>query len=143
MIKDKDGIIQCLSWVELLLNIPSKTRKKMRKICLNGLNLFKKGKPSQEGSELVRFLKEDCEFIGYATNIQYVMESGETKEQEDSLWSHPFSIPTVLYKVKGVPMIVVANENLDYNNNVLDSIPSNKSNSELDDFIKGVKGIQG
>lgn len=142
MIK-KDGIVESLSWVELLINLPSSTRKGIRKICLKGIKLFKRGEVSDQGDECVRFLKEDCKFIGYAVNICYVMESGSNKQEENSLWVHPFSVPTPLYKVKGSPLLVVGNENLEYNNSVLSKIPANKYNKELLNFIKGTKGIQG
>jgi hypothetical protein len=143
MLKDHEEIITSLSWVELLLAISGKARRGLRKKCLDGIRFFKKGKPSEQGDECVRFLKEDCTFIGYAVNICYVMEQGESKTEEETIWIHPFSVPSPLYKVKGVPLMVVGNENLDYNKNVLNNIPANKYNEELRDFITNVRGIQG
>lgn len=142
MIK-QNGIVSGLSWVLDLLQFPVPARRKVKKIALSGIRLFKKGKKSSEGEHVHQFLTEDCEFIGFALNMSYVMENSKYKDELNNVWVHPFSTPTLLYKVKGLPMLVVSNENLDYNNSALSMIESNKFNDELMRVLKNSRGIQG
>lgn len=142
MIKS-DGIITALTWVKQLISVPITERKKLRKLCLKGIKLFKKGKATSDGEEAERFLREDCEFIGFAVNISYIMESSKHKDELGCLWVHPFSGPTLLYKVKNAPMLVVSNANLNYNKSSLENIDMNKYNKKLMSVLKNSKGIQG
>lgn len=142
MIKN-DNVIAALTWVKQLITFPVSERKKLRKICLNGIKLFKKGKESDEGREAARFLKEDCEFIGYAVNISYVMENSKHEDELGCLWVHPFSGPTLLYKVKNAPMLVLSNENLNFNKSNLQYIEMNKYNKKLMSVLNNSRGIQG
>jgi hypothetical protein len=138
-----DGIVTALSWVKQIITLPVKERKKLRKICLKGIKLFKKGKESSEGEEIERFLKEDCDFIGFAVNISYVMENSKYDDELSALYVHPFSAPTLLYKVKNAPMLVVSNENLNYNKSSLQNIEMNKYNKKLMSILRNSRGIQG
>lgn len=142
MIKS-DGIVTALSWVKQIIKMPVRERKKLRKLCLKGIKLFKKGKESAEGDEVERFLKDDCEFIGFAVNISYVMENSKHDDELEALYVHPFSGPTLLYKVKNTPMLVVANENLNYNKSSLQNIEMNKYNKKLMSILRNSRGIQG
>lgn len=142
MIKE-NGIITALSWVKDLLLFSPSRRKKMRKLALESLKKFKQGKESDEGIELVRGLEEEAEFIGFVPNVSYVKEMAKDAEDLSSIFVHPFGSPTLLYKVKGKPILLLTNANLEYNKSKLEEIPHNKYQKKLMNVVKNTLGITG
>ena len=142
MIKE-GGIVTALTWVRDLLSFPVSARKKVRRIILKGILNFKKGKPSQEANEFIDGLKKNGQFIGFATNVSYVMEDSPNDEELNALWVHPFSEPTLLYKLKGLPVLIVTNPNIEYNDSVLNKIDNNNFNKELKKVLTNIRGING
>lgn len=142
MIKES-GIVTALSWVKDMLSFPVSARKKIRRLTLDGILKFKKGKVSKESQEFVDGLKANGQFIGFATNISYIMENAKYDEELDSIWVHALSQPSLLYKLKGLPVLVVTNPNIEYNDSVLNKIENNKFNKELMKILKNSRGING
>ncbi len=142
MIKE-GGIVTGLTWVKDLLSFPVLARKKIRRLVLKGILNFKKGKPSEEAIELIEGLKKNGQFIGFATNISYVMENSPYDDELDSLWVHPLSEPSLLYKLKGLPVLIVTNPNIEYNDSVLNKIEYNKFNKELKNVLTNIRGLNG
>lgn len=115
-------------WVNILINSKAMTRYRMVKHCLKAIKLFNKGEKSPEGDEFYRFLtKADKTLIGFAPDISYIMVDHKDKSNLNVLWNHNFSIPTLLYHIKGTPFLLLANANLDYNNSKLLEIDENKA----------------
>lgn len=142
MIKE-GGIVSALTWVLTMLKSSVSNRKKHFKIAMEGiLHRDPSGKATEENTELVDFLLNDCEFVGFTPNISYIMANG-SKEERESIWVHPFSVPATLFKVKGKPLLIVANANLDYNDTVLSKIEHNKYSKDLIKSLKNIRGITG
>jgi hypothetical protein len=142
MIKE-DGIVTALSWVKDLLNFPVSARKKVRKMVLDGIKNFKKGKPSKEAEEFLELLKQEGQLVGFATNITYVMESAKYDDELESIWVHPLSEPSLLYKIKDMPILIVTNPNIEYNDSVLNKIEQNKYNKVLRKVVSNSRGLNG
>lgn len=132
------AVVQALSWVFLLVKASVSQRKKARKLALDGIEHFKKGGPSKEGKDLVKDLKKNYHFVGFAPNVIYVKESGP-KQDLKYQWVHPFSVPTLLYKHKKLPMLVMVNGNLDLNDSRLRKIGKNVKLDELQNIL-GITG---
>jgi hypothetical protein len=131
-------VITALTWAYQLTKSKIPDRKKVRHLVMNGIKNFKLGKPSKAGDDLVKSLKKDFEFIGFSPNIMYIKEDGPKKHTEVQ-WVHPFSVPTLLFKNKKLPYLVLVNPNLDFNDSRLRKIDQNLSLEEL----QGVLGITG
>ena len=137
------GIVSALTWALTMLKSSARTRMKHFKIAIEGLlHRNKDGKITKENEEMVEYLLNDAEFIGFTPNISYIMPKGG-KEELDNLWVHPFSVPTLLFKVKDKPLLIVANANLDYNDSVLSKIEHNKYSKQLISSLKNIRGITG
>jgi len=140
MIKE-GGVVSYLTWAVTLLRSSVTTRINHFKIAIEGI-LLKGGKPTKQSKELTGYLLNDCDFIGFVPNISYIMGKGDSNEIKN-LWVHPFSTPTMLFKVKDQPLLVVANANLDYNDSVLTKIDHNQYSKEIMKTLKNIKGITG
>jgi hypothetical protein len=103
-----------------------KKRLEWVKLVLNHIENFDKGKSKKEGEELIKELKKNYILIGFAPNITYVKHDG-AKEDLKYQWVHPFGTPTLLYKHKKLPTLLLVNGNLDFNNSRLNKIDKNKS----------------
>ena len=132
------GIVTALTWAYTLTKAKIPDRKQVRKLVIDGLKKFKKGKVSEEGTKFVKNLQKDFEFVGFAPNIFYIKESGPKKHTEVQ-WVHPFSVPTLLYKHKKLPYLILTNPNLDFNDSRLRQIDQNVSLEELQNIL-GITG---
>lgn len=142
MIKDS-GVISGLSWVADMIGFSVAHRKKVRRLVMEGILNFKRGKPSKEATEFVNYLKQEGQFVGFATNMTYIMENSKHADELESIWIHPLSEPSLLYKIKGMPILIVTNPNIEYNNSVLNKIEANKYNKILHKIIKTSRGLNG
>lgn len=140
----KDGkVVSGLSWVADMLSFSVTARKKIRRMVLEGIFNFKRGKPSKEAADFVNYLKQEGQFVGFATNMSYIMENSKYAEELDSIWIHPLSEPSLLYKIKDMPILIVTNPNIEYNNTVLNKLEGNKYNKILQKVIKNSRGLNG
>lgn len=115
-------------WVNILIDSKTTVRHNLVKHCLNAIKLFKKGEKSKAGDDCLKFLTAaDKQLIGFAPEISYIMVDHKDKSNLNIMWNHKFSIPTLLYHVKGTPFLLLANANLDYNNSKLLEIDDNKA----------------
>jgi predicted secreted acid phosphatase len=142
VIKDS-GIVSGLSWVADILGFSVTNRKKVRRLVLEGILNFKRGKPSKEATDFVNYLKQEGQFVGFATNMTYVMENSKYADELESIWIHPLSEPSLLYKIKDMPILIVTNPNIEYNDSVLNKIEENKYNKILQKVIKNSRGLNG
>lgn len=140
------------TWVLTLTNSPSATRKKVKKAIFEGMKYFnakfKKIGPKESHKNVLSELEGDTEysvksydpdvmafikqlekeqgfeFIGFSDQITYIKESG-SKDQLEALWEHPFGSPTLLYKIKGLPALIIAGPDIEFNDSIRNKIPSN------------------
>jgi len=106
--KDDGEVIFHLPWVELILSIPAKERKKWVAQMLEGLKTYREGASKPKGSKWLSDWVggKDFDLIGFAPNIQYVKVDGSLEELK-ALWVHPWGSPVLVYKHKHLPMITL------------------------------------
>jgi len=123
-----------LKWVNIFIESKTSVRQNIVKHCLEAVRLFKKGAKSKAGEDCYKFLTaSDKQLIGICPDISYIMANHKDKSNMNVLWNHKFSVPTLLYHIKGTPFLLLANANLDYNNSKLLEIDENKS---MEDDLK-------
>ena len=136
----EDGVVTGLSWVKTLLNAPVKARSKAKKLVLEAIKIFKKGKPSDEGDDLYALLtSKNVKFVGFTPNITYIKEKSEYRDELSALWCHPFSTYSLLYKHSDLPILIIANPNLEFNESCLKKISANSNIKELRNML-GITG---
>lgn len=127
-------------WVNILFCLDQKQRKILVEKVLEAIWIFKKGKPSPEGDKAVDLLTSNkVELIGIVPDINYIRVSSKDKADLEPLWNHRFSVPTLLYRVKDSPFLLLANPNVEYNDCKLLEIDENSDLKELRD-IAGIIG---
>lgn len=143
------------TWVKVILDSPSKVRKNLRMAVLNGLktynakfkktgvneswdqtndvaeyfrgpNLWKITKTDEAVRKFHNDLKNErgFEFVGIVPWIDYIMESG-SQEKLEALWNHEFGSASLLYKVKGLPALVIVNPDMALHDATVNKIPGN------------------
>lgn len=143
-------MMNLLSWAMTMLNADVGEREDFVGFVLDSIKNFKKGEVSPEGKEAVAFLKNDCHLIGFCPSTTYIMHKERGEGSLNVFWEHPFSIPTLLYKHKKLPFLILSNGNLDFDDSRLvkmNSIAKIEVNEELDGEVNfetdGVQGITG
>lgn len=126
-------------WCSELLKSTESERKKAKKIALDGILKYNKGKETQKGKELVEFLEKDCEFVGFIPHVAYVKSESNTKSELKAVWVHPFAQRTLLYKIKGSPCLIICNSSIELNDSALRKIDGNHTIEELFN-IGGITG---
>ena len=131
-------VVKTLTWAIQMLQMKVSQRTKTRKLCLDHIENFKRGKPSDEGTTLVESLKKDFQFIGFSPNVYYIKEKGPANDL-NVMWVHPFSTPALLFKHKKLPCLLITNGNIEFNSSRLKKIKANNGLDNLDDIL-GITG---
>jgi hypothetical protein len=143
-------MLNMLTWATTLLDSEEDERPEFVEMILKSVLNFKNGEASEEGKKTVSYLKNDCHLIGFCPSTTYIMPKSRGEGSLDVFWEHPFSIPTLLYKDKKRPLLVLTNGNLDFDDSRL--IKMNKlSKIEIEEDFSGeiklekdeVRGITG
>lgn len=129
-------MMNMLSWSVTLLDADENERKELIDLSYDSIRGFKKGEDSEEGNDAVNFLKGECEMIGFCPSTTYIMHRPRGEGSLDVFWEHPFSIPTLLFKHKKLPFLILSNGNLDFDSSRL--IKMNKlSKIETEEDLTG------
>ena len=143
-----NGVVQALSWAVTFVCMSAKRRAKDVQIAIRGFwnrvnYLANGGQINPDMVECINTIMDNSELVGIAPNVSYMMVKG-SKEELECMWVHPFSVPTLLLKVKDAPILIMANANLDYNDSVLTKIEHNEYHEELMKTLKRyTRGITG
>ena len=133
-------MMNLLSWAVTMLDAEESERVEFVDLILDSIKNFKKGEPSEEGNQAVSFLKNDCKLIGFCPSTTYIMATPRGEGSLDTFWEHPFSIPTVLYKHKKLPFLILSNGNLDFDDSRLrkmNSISKIEIDEREDEYEEG------
>lgn len=103
-----------------------------------GILTFKQGDLSDQGTKLVESLKKDFELQGLTPNIMYVPSSEVNGMSENCIYQHQFSQTTLLLKHKKLPLLVIANGNLDLNTSRLIKNKNGMNKQEI--LLNGITG---
>jgi len=129
-------------WTEFL-TYPESEREECVDLALESVKKFKNGKFSKEGQALYDMLtSKEWVITGVTPNLFYFRVNSEASSEEerqsdlDALWVHPFSLFTLVLKHKTLPLIILCNSNLMYNDTVLAHIDGNKG-------LKAMKNLLG
>lgn len=120
-----------LSWVFTFIKSPEKFREKMREEILETLMMGPS--PGQDSysvgdaKKLISFLedKKQVDFVGFSPNVFYMKEKG-VKDDLESVFIHPFSMPTLLYAHKKLPVLFLVNPGIRFNKNILSEMKYNE-----------------
>lgn len=140
-----------LSWAVTILNSDERTRKILVKQVFESVAHYKQGELSPEGEELVADLKANYKVIGFTPSVTYLMNEERGEDSLNSFWEHPFSMPTLLLKHKTLPILVLTNGNIDFNDSRLlkmrrmdklevDEVLEGEYEFEKDEKISGITG---
>jgi hypothetical protein len=134
---------QLLDFWNEFLTYTEKEREECVELALESIRKFKNGKPSKDGNDVYDLLtSKDWEITGLAPNLFYFRVNSDANSEEqrqadlDALWVHPFSAFTLILKHKTLPLIILSNSNLMYNDTVLAQIDGNKG-------LKTIKNLLG
>lgn len=118
-----------------------KERHECHEESLGALSIFKKGRISEEGKKLTDLFKSGKEyrFLGMVPLMYYFRVTSRSQEDLKALWEHPFSMFTMAYEHKSLPLIILCNANIEYNDSVLAHIDGNKGLREMKDIL-GITG---
>lgn len=139
----KNGIVTALSWVKNMVFSKTTHRKLSKQTALEGVLNHVGGVPTPEMKELVKNLNKNCEFIGFIPSVSYIKENSAFKDELQAMFVHPFSSPTLLFKMKDAPVLLITNGNLEFNDSVLCKISENKYNEDIEKLENAVMGITG
>jgi hypothetical protein len=124
---------QLLDFCNEFLTYTEDERDECVNFALESAKKFKNGKSSKEGNELYAMLtSKEWEITGLAPNLFYFRVNSDANSEAqrqsdlDALWVHPFSLFTLVLKHKTLPLIILCNSNLMYNDTVLAHIDGNK-----------------
>jgi len=84
-----------------------------------------KDEPTAEGKEMVKWLKQSCDLIGFTPCVTYLKASGD-REEMDVTYIHPWGYLTLVYKHKKFPFLITVNSGMRKDKMILASIPANK-----------------
>lgn len=132
------SVVKTLTWAAQMLQMSAANRTKTKKLCLNHVRHFDKGEKTKAAVDFVNSLQKDFQFIGFTPNVFYLKEKGP-KNDMNVLWVHPFSTPTLLYKHKRLPCLLMTNGNLEFNSSRLAKIKANIGIDELHNIL-GITG---
>jgi hypothetical protein len=134
---------QLLDFWNEFLNYTEEEREECVQLALEHIKKFKKDKISEDGKDVYDLLtSKEWEITGMAPNLFYfrINSDADSEEQRqsdlDALWVHPFSKFTLVLKHKTLPLIILCNSNLMYNDTVLAHIDGNKG-------LKAMKNLLG
>ena len=129
------GVIDSLDWVHELRNSPREFRKDLRKLVMDSLKSYSakgEGNPdTRAGVALAKELVENYVFQGFAPNILYVKEKGQDRGEEEAIYVHPWGTPTLVFKHKYLPCVVMVNPGIRLDESFLQEMPFNKEYAEM------------
>jgi hypothetical protein len=130
-----------IAWADYMLQISAKYRLKVMGAFYTAVRTFKNGEtPTKEGIAIEKLLRSNkVDVIGFVQNVNYIRINSSHKEDLDVIWDHKFSVPSVLFQLKGTPIMLLVNPNVAYNDSRLLEIDEN---AELEE-IRNLKGIIG
>jgi hypothetical protein len=123
------SVKEFLNWCLIFIKSSPQQRKAMKQVLLDGIAEY-----SEEGKKYAKWLESSqCQFIGFAVNVQYIKENGDIKERE-ALWVHPFGGPVLLYKHKRLPMLIMSSPSLEFND-------SHIKKAKMNNYTQTIEGI--
>lgn len=127
-------------WANIFFCGTAKQRQAVVRAVIQAVGIFQKGVSSAKGKEAVELLTSNkVELIGVVPNINYMRVQSRCEEDLEVLWDHRFSVPTLLYRIKDSPFLLLVNPNVEYNESKLLEIDANADLKELRD-IAGIIG---
>lgn len=107
-------MMNILTWAVTMLDFEQEERLEMVEDVLQSILTYQKGEVSPEGEDAVAVLQNECKLIGFVPSVTYIMHKERSEGSLEVFWEHPFSIPTLLYKHKKLPFLILSNGNIDF-----------------------------
>jgi hypothetical protein len=142
--KDRNGVVQMLSWVDAVLSSTSEYRRRLVKQALSDIETYKSvtDQPTPQGLALADLLRNPKEFelVGIVPNLMYIRVEGD-REDLEPVWIHPWALPMLVFKHKKTCSMVIAGASQRWNETALQEIPMNRST--FSSFFRRLAGIIG
>jgi len=121
------------NWVDVMIKNPLKKRKQWVIDIMNNLKngVGTKRKNPKEAMNLADLLsnKDDFELVGFAANLHYIkhdLRKGDTMEDTECVFVHPWASPKLLFAHKRLPVVLVVGDDLRLDESVLDEHEQNQ-----------------
>ncbi len=124
----ENGLVQMLSWVDDLLDVPEETRLQLVEVILKDIERFGsiKDQPTPEGKALAKALRsKEYQLVGIMPNIMYIRVKG-SKDDLDPIWVHPWGLPALVFKHKKTCALLIAGPGIRWNTMALAEVPANR-----------------
>lgn len=123
-------------WVKTMIKNPIKKRKAWVTDIMNNLKngVGIKRKNPKEAQNLADLLNDKSKFdlIGFAANLHYVkhdLRNGDTKEDTECVFVHPWASPKLLFAHKELPVVMIVGDDLRLDESVLDEHKQNEKSN--------------
>jgi hypothetical protein len=120
-------------WVTTMIKNPVKNRKKWVSDIMNGLknSSSNKRKNPKDTENLAELLNDKSKFdlIGFAANLHYIKDAlrkGDTDEDLECVFVHPWASPKLLFKHKTLPVIFIVGDDLRLDESVINEVDKNE-----------------
>lgn len=134
-----------LTWVKTTMNSGRKDRRKLKNQILDAVresSIKSKQNPRDpyQGKKLYDALRDTAKFklIGFAPNVMYVKEDG-TEDQLNTVWVHAWGMPTLLFKHKKFPMLIMVGPGIRFNETLLSELDEGQYREWMD-VVQGITG---
>jgi len=140
-----ERVIEALKWVNVFRQEPSKYRSLRVKQILDALEEAAGDLDTKMDVASLRALKAALEdpreftLVGVVYQCRYFKIEGDFESELFPEWVHPYSVPTLMFASKKLPMLMIVNPALRHNKSFLSDIPVNKELPEA----RGLRGIAG
>lgn len=131
-----ERVIDALRWVEVFRQAPSKHRTMRVRQILDALEEAAGDLDTKMDKASLRALKAALEdpseftLVGVVYQMRYFKVTGDFENELLPEWVHPYSVPTLMFASKKLPMVMIVNPALRFNKSFLTDIPYNKNLAE-------------
>ncbi len=114
-------------WFKEILQMTEAERKNLVEEILRAVSTegSTSDRPTASGVALVKFIRKECDLVGFTPNIWYVKAVGPKSDLKDT-FIHKWGYPTLLYKHKKLPYTIQVNPGMRKDRMLLAEIPGNR-----------------
>jgi hypothetical protein len=120
-------------WVHTMIKNPIVKRKQWVSDIMNGLRkgIGKTKKNPKEAQNLADLLSDKSKFelIGFSANLHYIKDNlrkGDTDEDLECVFVHPWGSPKLLFKHKDLPVLFIVGDDLRLDESVINEVDKNE-----------------
>lgn len=117
-------------WVYTMIKTPLAKRKQWVVEIMNNLKKGNKKNNPKETQNLADLLNDKNKFdlIGFSANLHYIkslLRKGDTQEDAECVFVHPWASPKLLFKHKTLPVIFIVGDDLLLDDSAINEVDKN------------------